>query len=230
MACSQTSEKLITLKENKDLEKVSFDLPSLKVVQRFGIFEQDRKSYCETVLGNSTGNFLEQIALEDPDSFSYNQVATYSPKASWCQNELLLQKRNSSQSGCTQSEQPSDIQKGFFVKVSSTQLGDQKENSMYGDLLEKSAVSKPLKKQKEGKSTPFSFYNSGITEFKEFQERMISLHEKYSKMNRQDILYHSKRYFHSLAQREKSFQHANERITEYFDGRKEKLLELLDKI
>lgn len=74
---------------------------------------------------------------------------------------------------------------------------------------------------------PLRLPNTEAPEFESFQTRMGILRDKYSKMSSHEIYYLGTRYVQNLALREKDYQAANQRITSYYENKKERLNRLL---
>ena len=106
------------VKENKQSDRPadenasrdwSLDLPSLKVVQRYGIFSQDRLPPRGAILADPTANLREHVNQDDLSGFASSLRGDLSPKDSVSRSEVLLQKRRPSYPGCALLERPSNI-------------------------------------------------------------------------------------------------------------------------
>ena len=201
------------------------DLPSLKVVQKYGIFSQDRLLAGGAVLADPTAN-REQVHLDDLSGYASSLRGDLSPRDSVSRSETLLQKRTPNSTGCVLLERPSNNRQHLINKQRdgfSEQETEIPESRVFG----RSPAGKRKAQPGEGGKSPQASARFDMLEYEEFQQRMHQLHEKCSNMTSQEILLLGVCYVQNLARRERKFDVMNQKITDYFEDRKSRLLSLL---
>ena len=203
----------------------SLDLPSLKVVQKYGSFSQDRLHPGGAILADPTANLREQVNQEDLSGFANSLRGDLSPKASASRSEVLLQKRRPSYPGCALLERPSNISQHLSREGYSVKETDQPESRIFDRSPASARKTHP---DEGGLSRPASA-RPNMLEFEEFQHRMHQLHDRCSKLTSQEILILGACYVQNLARRERKFDVMNQQISDYFEDRKSRLMSLLGK-
>ncbi len=201
----------------------SLDLPSLKVVQKYGIFSQDRLHPRGAILADPTANLREKEIQDQLSGFASSFQGDLSPTDSVSRSEVLLQKRRPSYSGCALLERPSNIREHLPRDGYSDKPSEINESRIFDRSPASNRKTHP---DEGGMSHPASARPNKL-EFEEFQQRMHQLHEKCSKLTSQEILIFGAYYVQNLARRERKFDVMNQKITDYFEDRKSRLMSLL---